>query len=248
MRYNCTNMNSYIIGEMMMVSNVQKALFVGFMLGGAIVLAWYLGLHNYLTIAALQENRAYLETAVESNYIKAVAIFIAVYIAVIAVAMPGVPPLTMIGGFLFGLFPAALYASVAATVGTSISFLLIRYVMSGVIRGKYAAKLEQFNKKIASHGVVGYLLTMQLVGVIPYFIINSLAALTDVPFKTFLWTTYVGSLPIIFVYAFAGRQLYLVESVNDIFSPSIIALLVFLVLLTLLPLFLKFSRRVTDLE
>lgn len=231
-----------------MNSSLQKALLVGCVLVGVIVLAWHLGLHNYLTLAAMQENRAYLEVAVQSNYLRSVAIFVGIFMAVIALAMPGVPPLTMIGGFLFGFIPGALYASIAATVGTSISFLIIRYVLSGLIRGKYAQKLERFNEKITSHGVVGYLLTMQLVGVIPYFIINTLAALTDVSFKTFLWTTYVGSLPIIAIYAFAGRQLYLVESASDIFSPSIIALLVFLVLLTLMPLFLKFSRRVTDLE
>jgi uncharacterized membrane protein YdjX (TVP38/TMEM64 family) len=232
----------------MMNSNLQKALLVGFVVIGVMVLAWYFGLHNYLTLAAMKENRAYLEAAVAKNYLHAVIIFIAVYMAVIAVAMPGVPPLTMIGGFLFGFIPGGIYASIAATVGTSISFLLIRYVLSGVIRGKYAQKLERFNEKITSHGVVGYLLTMQLIGVIPYFVINMLAALTDVPFKTFLWTTYVGSLPIIFIYAFAGRQLYMVESARDIFSPSIIALLVFLVLLTLMPLLVRFSRRVSDLE
>lgn len=231
-----------------MNSNLQKALLVGFGVVGLMMLAWYFGLHNYLTLAAMQENRAYLEAAVAKNYFQAVITFIAVYMAVIAVAMPGVPPLTMIGGFLFGFIPGGIYASIAATVGTSISFLLIRYVLSGVIRGKYAQKLERFNEKITSHGVVSYLLTMQLIGVIPYFVINMLAALTDVPFKTFVWTTYVGSLPIIFIYAFAGRQLYMVESASDIFSPSIIALLVFLVLLTLMPLIVKFSRGASDLD
>jgi|SRR4030095_4211414 len=231
-----------------MNSGLKKALCVGFVLIGAIVVAWYMGLHKYLTLDAMKENRAYLEAAVQANYFRSVLIFIAIYIAVIATAMPGVPPLTMIGAFLFGFIPGGIYASVAATAGTTVSFLLIRYVLSGVIRGKYAQKLERFNEKIASHGMVGYLLTMQLIGIIPYFVINTLAALTDVPFRTFLWTTYVGSLPIIFIYAFAGRQLSLVESMGDIFSPSIIMLLVFLVLLTLMPLLLRFSRRITDLE
>jgi uncharacterized membrane protein YdjX (TVP38/TMEM64 family) len=231
-----------------MNSSLKKALFAGFILVGAIVVAWYLGLQKYLTLEAMKENRAYLEAAVHTNYLRSVAIFIAIYIAVIATALPGVPPLTMIGAFLFGFIPGGLYASVAATAGTTVSFLLIRYVLSGVIRGKYAQKLERFNEKIASHGVAGYLLTLQLIGLIPYFVINTLAALTDVPFGTFLWTTYVGSLPIIFIYAFAGRQLYLVESVSDIFSPSIIALLVVLVLLTMMPIFLRFSRRMADFE
>jgi uncharacterized membrane protein YdjX (TVP38/TMEM64 family) len=231
-----------------MNSGLKNALFAGFVLVGAVIVAWYFGLQNYLTLESMKENRAYLETAVHTNYLRSVLIFLAIYIAVIATALPGVPPLTMIGAFLFGFIPGGIYASVAATAGTTVSFLLIRYVLSGVIRGKYAQKLERFNEKIASHGVAGYLLTLQLLGIIPYFVINTLAALTDVPFKTFLWTTYVGSLPIIFIYAFAGRQLYLVESVSDIFSPSIIALLVFLVLLTMMPIFLRFSRRITDLE
>lgn len=231
-----------------MNGGIKKALFAGFVLIGAIGVAWYFGLQNYLTLESMKENRAYLEAAVQTNYLRSVLLFFVIYIAVIATALPGVPPLTMIGAFLFGFIPGGLYASVAATAGTTVSFLLIRYVLSGVIRGKYAQKLERFNEKIASHGVAGYLLTLQLLGIIPYFVINTLAALTDVPFKTFLWTTYVGSLPIIFVYAFAGRQLYLVESVSDIFSPSIIALLVFLVLLTMMPIFLRFSRRITDLE
>ena len=154
----------------------------------------------------------------------------------------------MVGGFLFGFLPCIVYASISATLGTTISFLVIRYVLGNVIRGKYAQKLDRFNEKIASHGTASYLLTMQLMGIIPYFVINVLAALTNVPTITFVWTTFVGSLPILGVYAFAGGQLYSVESVKDIFSPSIIALLVVLVLVALLPLLLRFSRRVTDLE
>lgn len=231
-----------------MNSGVKKALLASFVAVAVMVVIWYLGLHKYFSLTALQGNRVYLEEAVKTNYIRSVAIFMAVCIAIISLGMPGVPPLTMIGGFLFGFVPSALYVSVAATVGTTVSFLLIKYVLSGLIRGKYAQKLERFNEKIASHGAASYLLTMQLMGVIPYFVINILAALANVSTITFMWTTFVGSLPILFVYAFAGRQLYMVESVSDIFSPSIIALLVLLVLVAMMPLFLKFSRRVTDLE
>lgn len=227
---------------------MKKALLASFVAVVVMVVVWYMGLHKYFSLTALQENRAYLEEAVRTNYMQSVAIFMGICIAVISLGMPGVPPLTMIGGFLFGFVPSALYVSIAATVGTTVSFLLIKYVLSGLIRGKYAQKLERFNEKIASHGAASYLLTMQLMGVIPYFVINILAALANVSTITFMWTTFVGSLPILFVYAFAGRQLYMVESVSDIFSPSIIALLVLLVLVAMMPLFLKFSRRVTDLE
>jgi len=231
-----------------MSSGIKKALFASFVAVALMAVAWYMGLHTYFSLESLHNNRVYLEEAVARNYLQAVIIFMAVYMAVIALGMPGVPPLTTIGGFLFGFLPAGIYATVSATIGTTVSFLLIKYVLGNVIRGKYAKKLEQFNEKIASHGAASYLLTMQLVGVIPYFIINVLAALANVPTITFIWTTFLGSVPILFIYAFAGRQLYMVESVSDIFSPSIIALLVLLVVVAMMPLLLRLSRRVTDLE
>ncbi len=230
-----------------MNNGTKKALLVGFGLISIIILIWYLGLYKYFTLGSLQSNRSVLEETVTQNYAKAVLIFMAVYTAVIALAIPGVPPLTMVGGFLFGFIPAGIYATISATIGATISFLLIRYVLSGVIRGKYAQKLERFNQKITSQGAASYLLTLQLMGLIPYFIINALAALTNVPTFTFMWTTCIGSIPIIFIYAFAGRQLYLVESVRDIFSPSIIALLLFLVVVSLLPLAFKSLSKEKDL-
>lgn len=230
-----------------MNNGTKKALLVGFGLISIIILIWYLELYTYFTLASMQANRSVLEAAVVQNYAKAVLIFMAVYTAVIALAIPGVPPLTMLGGFLFGFIPAGIYATISATVGATLSFLLIRYVLSNVIRGKYAEKLDRFSQKIASQGAASYLLTLQLMGLIPYFVINALAALTNIPTFTFVWTTCVGSIPIIFIYAFAGRQLYLVESVRDIFSPSIIALLLFLIGVSLLPLVFKYFAKDKDI-
>lgn len=225
---------------------MKKALLVGCILIAIIFLVWYLQLYSYFTLASLQSQRSVLERAVERNYWQAVAVFMAVYAAVIALAIPGVPPLTMIGGFLFGLIPTSIYATVSATLGTTVSFLLIRYVLSNLIRGKYAQKLERFNEKIASNGAASYLLTLQLMGLIPYFVINTLAALANVSTITFIWTTCVGSIPIIMVYAFAGKQLYMIESARDIFSPSIIAVLVGLIIISLMPVLFKRLRKDKD--
>jgi len=230
-----------------MNNGVKKALLVGFVLVSILILIWYTGLYNYFTFASLKENRAYFEAAVQQNYWRSVAAFIGIYLVVIAFLIPGMPPLTMVAGFLFGFFPGIVYAGIGAAGGATLSFLAIRYMLSNLVRGKYAQKLERFNQKIAVHGAASYLLTMQLIGVIPYFVITTLAALANVSTFTFFWTTLVGSLPMLIIYTFAGRQLNLVESVRDIFSPSIIALLVLLIVVSLLPLVFKFSRR-ADLE
>src|SRR5260370_38590921 len=111
-----------------MNNGMKKALLFSFVAVSLVVVAWYMGLHEYFSLTSLQSNRAYLEETVKTNYIKAVFIFMAVYAAVIALGMPGVPPLTMVGGFLFGFIPTVIYAVISATIGTTISFLIIRYV------------------------------------------------------------------------------------------------------------------------
>ncbi len=218
----------------------QKSLYIIiFFLIIVLFFVWYNGYHKHLSLTFFQENRDYLENAVAAHYGKSVLMYICVYAGIISLAIPGAPLLTMLGGFLFGFIPGGLYALCGAIIGTSISFLIIRHILVNIIRGKYAQKLEQFNEKLKSQGVASYLLTMHLVGLVPYFVINSLAALANVPFFTFFWTTCVGSIPILFIYAFAGRQLYLVESIYDIFSSTIIGLLLVLIIMSMLPLFFR---------
>jgi len=229
-----------------MNKGLKRAIGLGIILLLCIIIIWQMGFHKHLTLTSLKTHRGYLENAVATNYPQSVLVYILVFSVIIALAIPGLPLLTLLGGFLFGFIPGGLYALFGAMVGTSISFLIIRYILANVIRGKYAQKLEKFNAKIHSQGIAWYLITMHLIGLIPYFVINTLAALAGVPFFTFLWTTFVGSIPIIFIYSFAGRQLYLIESLYDIFSPTIIILLLVLVIMALIPLFFRSSR--SDVE
>ena len=67
-----------------MNSGMKKALFVSFIVATIMVVVWYLGLHKYFSLTALQENRVYLEEAVASNYIRSVAIFMAIFLQEIA--------------------------------------------------------------------------------------------------------------------------------------------------------------------
>lgn len=226
-----------------MNNGTKKALVVGLVVVTVIAAAWYFGLHNYFTLTSLQTNRIYLEQAVQKNYWQSVFLFILIYTAVIAVLIPGVPPLTIMGGFLFGVIPSIIYAGIGAVGGAMISFLLMRYVLNNTVRHKYAQKLQQFNEKIAAHGAASYLLMMQLSNLVPYSIIATLAALAHVSIFTFFWTTVIGSLPGWFVYSFAGRQLSSLHSVRDIFSPSIIFMFVLLAALAMVPLMVKSFRK-----
>jgi uncharacterized membrane protein YdjX (TVP38/TMEM64 family) len=89
-----------------MNGNIKKALLMSSVVAVIVGVVWYFGLHEYFSLTSLQTNRVYLEQAVHTNYIRAVFIFMAVYAAVISLGMPGVPPLTMLGGFLLVFYRA----------------------------------------------------------------------------------------------------------------------------------------------
>ena len=229
-----------------MNNGIKKALSVSFIIAGILIVIWYFGLHTYVSLESFQKNKEYLKVAVEQNYWKSVFIFIISYIAIIAVFIPGMPPMTILGGFLFDMWPGILYSGIGASVGATCSFLIIRYILVNTFKNNYAEKLEQFNKKIATHGTAYYLLTMQLIGIVPYFIINTLAALAHVSTFTFLWTTFIGSMPMLFVYTCAGKGLASLGSIRGIFSPSMMIVVLLLVVVLLIPVGIKFFSRSRD--
>src|SRR4030042_4611949 len=69
---------------------------------GATAFVFAMGWHRYLTIAALAENREALRALIGANTVLSLAIFIALYAAVVALSVPGGAVLTIAGGFLFG--------------------------------------------------------------------------------------------------------------------------------------------------
>ena len=174
----------------------------------------------------------------QQNYYTAVTAFVCIFALVVGTGFPGSAVLTLFAGYLFGVFEGGMYALIGSIVGATISFLLFRYVFRGTVTAWYGKRIKQFKTQMSTHGV-SYLLMLHFVTVVPYFVINALAALSDISLLTFVWTTIVGSMPIISVYAFAGRQLSYIQSLGDIFSPTIILAFVLLIALACMPIILR---------
>src|SRR3954452_24029708 len=83
----------------------------------AIALAYALGLHRTLSFEALAAHRAALTAFVGARPVLAPLLYILAYVAVVALSLPGGAVMTVAGGFLFGPWPGAASAVVAATLG-----------------------------------------------------------------------------------------------------------------------------------
>jgi len=157
---------------------------------------------------------------------------------VIALSLPATPVLGMAGGFLFGIKTTVFIATIAATAGAALSFLLFKSASQSTLQKKYKTQFAAFEKGLHEYGAF-YLLIVHFMIVVPFFVINALAALANVSLWRFIWTTAVGFLPGITIYAFAGKQLMSMRSVYDVFSWNIIVALLLLIGMMILPMIYK---------
>lgn len=192
----------------------------------------FLGVGQYLTLANFKSHRAYIQQIIQNHYWFSVLVYILLYTLVVSLSLPAAAILTIVGGFLFGVFEGAFYANIGATIGASIAFLIIRYALGSFLQEKYADQLATFNKEFNQYGS-WYLLGIHLITIIPFFVINTIAGMTQIPFWTFVWTTALGIIPGSLVYTYAGRQLLSIEHIGDIFSPSVLTAFLALMLLSL---------------
>ncbi|HWR73082.1 MAG TPA: TVP38/TMEM64 family protein [Nitrospirota bacterium] len=205
-----------------------------------ILILRFSGLVDFLTFENLQRNRDSLLAYVQGHYTASVVTYICVYICVVSLNVPGAAIMTISGGFLFGTFPAVLYANMGATTGASIAFLLSRYLLGEWVQARYQSQLAGFNSEMARNGA-RYLITLRLIPAFPFFLINFLSGLTALPFRTFVWATSLGILPGATIFANAGRQLGSINSPSEILSPRVIASLLLLAFIAIIPALI--SRR-----
>ena len=191
-----------------------------------------------LTLETLKRERDVLLAAVQDRYLLSVAAYISLYILMAALSIPGAAIMTLAGGYLFGVLPATLYVAVGATTGATLAFLVSRYLLGSWLQTRYSSQLKRFNEEIARNGA-RYMLTLRLIPVFPFFLINALSGFTNIPLRTFIWTTALGMIPASVVFAYAGRQFGSINSVSEVLSPRILAAFAALALFALLPAVLE---------
>jgi uncharacterized membrane protein YdjX (TVP38/TMEM64 family) len=204
------------------------------LLMGVIIALRLSSVGDLLTFENLQKNRDALLDYVRGHGLSSLALYILIYTAAIALNLPGGAVLTLAGGFLFGTLPAVLYVNIGATTGAVLAFLSARYLLGARLQETYRDRLEKFNREMARNGT-RYLLTLRLIPVFPFFVVNFLAGLTQVPLSTFSWTTSLGIIPGTAVFAYAGHQLEHVRSISDIFTGKVLSAFLLLAAFALAP-------------
>ncbi len=210
------------------------------LLVAALIAAFFVfDLGRFLDLASLKANRAGLAAWRDAHPVAAIAAYMAAYVAMAALSLPGAAVLTLAGGALFGVVVGTIAVSFASTVGATLAFLIARFILRDAVRSRFGARLRPIEEGVARDGAF-YLFTLRLVPLFPFFLVNLLMALTPIATPVFYGVSQVGMLPATIAYVSAGSQLGEVERLGDVASPGLIAAFV---ALGLLPLVL---RKVAD--
>lgn len=208
-------------------------------------------LRDVLSFDALAENRDMLEALRDNNYAVTALVFILAYTLIVSFSLPGATIASLTGGFLFGIFPGAVFNVIAATIGATGIFLAAKSGLGDRLAALMTAQEGRMSKmkQELDRNQWSYLFVMRLVPAVPFFLANLLPALVGVPLHRFVVSTFFGIVPGAIVLTSVGAGLGSVLDQGEmpdlgiVFEPRILVPLLALGALSLLPIALRYFKK-----
>ncbi|MFG0876023.1 FAD-dependent oxidoreductase [Aeromonas media] len=211
---------------------------------GSLVGAFFVfDLDAYLSLPRLQAHQVQASAWVQAHFGQAALLFTLLYVITTALSLPGAALLTLGGSALFGVGWGLLLVSFASTLGATLAFLSARFLLRDWVSRRFGDKLTTFEAGMAKDGAF-FLLSLRLIPLFPFFLVNLLMGLTPIRVSTYYWVSQLGMLPGTFVYVLAGSELATLTSTGKILSPGLVAALTLLGLMPwLMPWLMRWLQR-----
>ena len=139
--------------------------------------------------------------------------YVSIYILSTLAALPGVV-ISVIGGVIYGSLLGVILVSIGSTLGASLAFLIARYFARGAV-ARWLSKNEKFSRldeMTEKHGAV-IIAIVRLIPLFPFDLLNYGFGLTRVPFRTYVFWSWLCMLP--------GTVLYVVGA--DAVSKAVVS-------------------------
>lgn len=177
------------------------------LLVGATVALYASGLATDISFDNIQANEVRLRAEVAAAPVASLMVFVALYAVATAAFVPVGLVLMLAGGFLFGPLIGTGATIVGSTLGAIIAYVAARFAAGDRIRamlnnGRWRGLVAGFERK-----PFRYLLTLRLVPLSPFGLVNVAAGCARAPFRPYVAATAVGAIPYSFIYSYLGAGL-----------------------------------------
>jgi len=189
----------------------------------SIILARHYGVAEYLSLASFKQNQLFLFGLTEKYILISILLYLLAYLATSLLQLPGITVLVLLAGALFGKLGGFALALISGTINALIVFWLARYIFHDYFQNKYRKQLKKFNSEFNRRGGV-YIFLMHITPLLPYQLINIISGLTKVQAKVFVTATILGVLPHALLYTQLGYLLWSINSLKELFSPTLVVI------------------------
>lgn len=218
------------------------------------------GLHRQLSFDAIAIHYGQLAAYVVAHPILASLALIGAYATATALSFPAAWLLTVSSGLIFGWFWGGLLVMFGATAGAVMLFLAARTALSDFFKERAKGVVAKMRDGFRNNAV-SYMLFLRLAPVFPFTLVNVVPAILGVSLRTFIWTTFIGIVPGVFAYTYAGEGLRSIVagraqacaanqppcgtalSPSDLVTKEILIAFALLAIVSLIPVVLKRLRR-----
>lgn len=210
-----------------------------------------IALRDDLSFDTLARHREALLAFRDAHYLWAVLAFLAAYVTIVALSLPGGTVATLTGGFLFGLFPGVLYNVLGAGTGAILVFLAARSGFGDLLSRKLdtaGGTVARLQARLRDNEW-SVLFLMRLVPLVPFFVVNLIPAFVGTSLFRFAVSTFLGIIPGTLVFTSVGSGLGAVFARGEapdlgiIFTPPVLLPLLGLAGLAALPILLRMTKR-----
>ncbi len=197
-----------------------------------------------LIFETFRKNYDWLINSYERQPSVFIAAYIALYLLVVILCLPGAVFMTLFGGWFFGTSLSLILVTFSASLGALIVFLWVKYVCPKYLLNKLSNNIHDFQKAFKKNAF-WYLLFLRIVPLFPFWVINLIPALLGVSGRTYFVATLLGIIPGTLVYCSLGSNLARIQVINgevvldNLFKFEIFILLLCLAFLMLVPIVIK---------
>jgi uncharacterized membrane protein YdjX (TVP38/TMEM64 family) len=196
---------------------------------------YYSGVYQQIEFTNIQKKLELIRELEQSSPLLLTFSFLACYVFLTALSIPGALVLTLLAGAIFGVTKGTILVSFASCLGATIAFILSRYLFREALINKYRRRYDTLNANLKGQEK-SYLFFIRMIPLSPFVVINVLMGLTKIKLWTYTWITFVGMVPGNLVFVYAGRKISEITSPLEILTWPIILLLS---ALGLIPILLK---------
>ncbi len=158
------------------------------------------GTWGFLNRGRIELDR--IQVWVEAQGALAPVVFMVAYALSSVAFIPGTV-MSLAGGALFGVFWGSVYNVTAATVGSTLSFLLARYLFADAVRRRAGGILQRLLEGVEREGW-RFVAFVRLVPLFPFILLNYALGLTRIPLAHFVVASFICMIPGGVAYTYLG--------------------------------------------